>query len=168
MRPTIRPERTVTRLIAPRLFALAALAPLLGACGGSFSDFSLGSINLPRTNIFNTGTLSFSGRHENFALPPPGPGDLVNAQGQCGAATAGSAEGGGVALQMTECELVRRAGAPEKVEFTSNPSERAVVLTYTGGPRPGIYTFLSGRLVTIERAPEPPAPQRPAKKSGRA
>jgi hypothetical protein len=159
-----------SRRLIRRLLSIAVLSSLLGACGGgSFSDYSLPSINIPRTDIFNTGTLSFSGRHEEFALPPPGPAELVNAQGQCAAAAAGTPEGGGVSLQMTECEVVRRVGAPERVEFTPNSGERAVVLTFTRGARPGVYTFLGGRLQTIERGPEPPAPQRaPAKKSGRA
>jgi hypothetical protein len=153
-----------SRRVIRRLLSIAVLSSLLGACGGgSFSDY------IPRTDIFNTGTLSFSGRHEEFALPPPGPAELVNAQGHCAAAAAGTAEGGGVSLQMTECEVVRRVGAPERVEFTPNSGERAVVLTFTRGARPGVYTFLGGRLQTIERGPEPPAPQRaPAKKSGRA
>jgi len=42
-----------------------------------------------------------------------------------------------------------------------------VVLTYTGGPLPGVYRFSVGRLVAIERAPGPPPtaakPQKPAK-----
>jgi hypothetical protein len=33
-----------------------------------------------------------------------------------------------------------------------------------GGERPGIYRFVSGRLVGIERGAEPPAPERPTKK----
>ena len=61
---------------------------------------------------------------------------------------------GGIALQMTECDVVRRAGAPEQVEIGANErGERAVVLTYMRGPRPGIYRFAGGRLVSIERAP---------------
>ena len=45
--------------------------------------------------------------------------------------------------------------------------DRALVLTYTGGPLPGVYRFSAGRLVAIERAPGPPPtaakPQKPAK-----
>ncbi|MGH6769442.1 MAG: hypothetical protein ACRECO_10540 [Xanthobacteraceae bacterium] len=81
---------------------------------------------------------------------------------------------GGIALQMTECDVVRRAGAPERVEFgTGQRGERTVVLTYIRGQRPGVYRFAGGRLYSIERAPEPP-PQakqkksRPKKKSPRA
>jgi hypothetical protein len=71
---------------------------------------------------------------------------------------------GGVALQMTECDVVRRAGAPERVELGANErGERAVVLTYARGPRPGVYRFAGGRLYSIERGPEPPAPARQQK-----
>jgi hypothetical protein len=64
---------------------------------------------------------------------------------------------------MTECQVVRRSGAPEQVELGTSPEgQRSVVLTYTGGSRPGIYRFASGRLVSIERAPEPPpSPRQP-------
>ena len=67
----------------------------------------------------------------------------------------------GIALDMTECDVVKRAGQPEKVDFGTNErSERTVVLTYIRGPRPGIYRFAAGRLTIVERAPEPPAPPR--------
>ncbi len=65
----------------------------------------------------------------------------------------------GIALDMAECDVVRRAGTPEKLDFGSNErGERTVVLTYIRGPRPGIYHFAAGRLRSVERAPEPPAP----------
>ncbi|MEA2887384.1 MAG: hypothetical protein QOD11_1744, partial [Bradyrhizobium sp.] len=32
---------------------------------------------------------------------------------------------------------------------------RLAVLTYSRGPRAGIYTFTSGRLTSVERGPEP-------------
>jgi hypothetical protein len=71
---------------------------------------------------------------------------------------------GGIALAMTECEVVKRAGTPENVEVgTTDRGERAVTLTYTGGPRPAIYRFAAGRLYAIERAAEPPEPAKPAK-----
>jgi hypothetical protein len=72
---------------------------------------------------------------------------------------------GGIALQMTECDVVRRAGAPERLEFGTNErGERTVVMTYIRGVRPGIYRFAAGRLYSIERAPEA-APQAKPKKS---
>jgi hypothetical protein len=111
--------------------------------------------------------------------------DLVDGEGRCAelpmASAAPAAEGAdpvtisptaslaasGIALAMTECDVVKRAGPPEKVELGSNErAERAVTLSYSKGLRPGIYKFAAGRLVSIERAPEPPTapkPERPAK-----
>jgi hypothetical protein len=61
---------------------------------------------------------------------------------------------------MTECEVVNRAGAPQNVELgTTEQGERSVTLTYTSGPRPGIYRFAGGRLYAIERGQEPPPPE---------
>jgi hypothetical protein len=85
------------------------------------------------------------------AAPPP-----AESQGVM-PAPAGSAEpssllGGVVALGMTECEVVNRAGAPNNVQIGTNPNgQRNVVLTYNGGPRPGIYHFEGGRLMDMDR-----------------
>jgi hypothetical protein len=110
---------------------------------------------------------------------PVGAQELVDGEGRCAelpAAAAPAAEGAdpvtispsaslaasGIALAMSECDVVKRAGPPEKVEIGSNErAERMVTLTYLRGMRPGIYQFVAGRLVTIERAPEPPAPAKP-------
>jgi len=76
---------------------------------------------------------------------------------------------GGVALGMTECQAVRRAGLPSNVSIgVGDSNERKVVLTYLGGTWPGIYTFQSGRLKEIARAPEPPKPEKPVKKKSKA
>lgn len=72
---------------------------------------------------------------------------------------------GGVALGMTECEAVHRAGRPSNVTIgAGEKGERKVVITYTGGNLPGIYTFYSGRLKEVARAPEPEKPKRAPKK----
>jgi len=72
---------------------------------------------------------------------------------------------GGVALGMTECQAVRRAGTPGNVAISAgDKGERKVVLTYLSGPWPGIYNFSGGRLKEIVRAPAPPEPPKPAKK----
>jgi hypothetical protein len=72
---------------------------------------------------------------------------------------------GGIALGMTECETVRRAGLASNVTIgAGDKGERRTVLTYTGGTWPGIYTFRAGRLKEIARAPEPPKPAKPVKK----
>ena len=91
-----------------------------------------------------------------------GPEDLVGADGSCpGAAPVGpdGMPGGGtgiIALGHTECDVVRGAGAPQNVNLSANGrGDRVAVLTYTGGGRPGIYTFTSGRLTMVEGAPPP-------------
>ncbi len=72
---------------------------------------------------------------------------------------------GAVALGMTECAAVRRAGVPSRVDISANgQNQRAVVLTYLSGPWPGIYHFADGRLKEVERAPLPPEPPKPEPK----
>jgi hypothetical protein len=82
-----------------------------------------------------------------------------------GLAPAAPLVAGGVALGMSECQAVRRAGLPSNVSIgASDKGERRTVLTYLGGTWPGIYTFDGGRLKEIARAPEPPKPATPVKK----
>ncbi len=62
-------------------------------------------------------------------------------------ATSGPVVAGGIALGMTECQAVQRAGSPNNVAIGAGErGERKVVLTYLSGPWPGIYTFNDGRL----------------------
>jgi hypothetical protein len=73
---------------------------------------------------------------------------------------------GGIALDMTECDVVKRAGPPERVEIGANErNERTAVLTYIRSERPGIYRFTSGRLTAMERAPEPPPEPKPQRRT---
>jgi hypothetical protein len=66
---------------------------------------------------------------------------------------------GGVGLGMSECDVVRRAGEPGNINIgAGDRGDRKVVLTYLTGPWPGIYTFDSGRLKVVDRAPGQPAP----------
>jgi hypothetical protein len=109
--------------------------------------------------------------------------DLVSAEGVCSGADTTVApatpqpgqEGGapapetrGIGLEMTECQVVRRVGKPDRVEIGADPGgQRATVITYLQGVRPGIYHFVNGRLKQVEAAPEPPAaakPQKPPKR----
>jgi len=123
---------------------------------------------------------------KNYSLGPSGPvapEDLVGADGRCspnatalaevpsqsaaaaaaapkdaGQPATGPAVMGGIALGMSECDVVRRAGLPGNVNISAgDKGERLVVLSYLTGPWPGIYTFDSGRLTIVDRAPEPPA-----------
>ena len=115
-------------------------------------------------------------------LGPVAPDDLVDSSGRCAGAvvpaTSGDQPGNvslpdagvpmipaGIALEMSECDVVKRAGFPEQVNVGANErGERTVTLTYINGQRPGIYNFTSGRLTSMERAPEPPPSARTAKK----
>jgi hypothetical protein len=68
----------------------------------------------------------------------------------------------GIALQMTECQVVQLAGYTDRVEIGANErGQRAVTLTYPSGDRPGIYRFVGGRLASMERVAEPPQPKKP-------
>lgn len=70
----------------------------------------------------------------------------------------------GIALQMTECQVVRVAGYTDRVEITAGPGgQRLVTLTYLTGERPGIYRFVNGRLSTMERVETPAQPKKTAK-----
>jgi hypothetical protein len=74
--------------------------------------------------------------------------------------------GEGVALGMSECEVVWRAGRPNNVQLGTTPGgDRTAVLTFDSGPRPGIYRFERGRLMEMDSvAPSPAPPQKkPAK-----
>ena len=95
--------------------------------------------------------------------PMPAGAVVVNAPG---ATPDGPTVMGGVALGMTECQTVQRAGTPGNVNIGGgDKGERSVVLTYLSGPWPGIYRFSDGRLKVVERAPTPPAPPKaPPKK----
>lgn len=87
----------------------------------------------------------------------------LQAGGGPGAAAAPVAAGG-IALGMTECQAVRRAGTPSNVAIGAGEGgERKVVVTYLSGQWPGIYTFSSGRLKVIDAAPvseKKPAPRK--------
>src|ERR1700730_19208343 len=85
-------------------------------------------------------------------LPPPAPPKSAVA-GQA------KAEPAGIALEMSECEVVDRTGPVEKMELgTTGRGERSLVLAYLKGPWPGVYRFTAGRLVSMERAAAAPEP----------
>jgi hypothetical protein len=161
--------------IVLRMIAMATLACAMAACS---SDLSLSGVTLvpkPETLLRKPDWATFSGG-KNDELRPVTAADLVSAEGQCDSGAgqaaadptaAGGSVAGGIALQMTECDVVRRAGPVEKIDVGSDQrGERAVTLTYLRGPWPGIYRFTGGRLVSIERAPgPPPAPAKAPKAS---
>lgn len=170
-----------------RIGAVLILAGAAAACSTGLTE--VGSINLlPRVDgLARPDWLTYSGGKNEFTLRPVTAVDLVNAEGQCAATeatpvAAPEADGtpapaplqpGGIALQMTECDVVRRAGAPERLEIgAARNGDREVVITYIRGPRPGIYRFVAGRLASVERSPEAPAARapkaKPAKKPARS
>jgi hypothetical protein len=67
----------------------------------------------------------------------------------------------GVALAMTECQVVQLAGYTDRVEIGAEGGRRSVTLTYMSGTRPGIYRFRDGRLVSMERVEGLPEPKKP-------
>jgi hypothetical protein len=158
------------------LAGILAFASALGACTGSqFVDFgSAGTNLLPRVDkLARPDWLTYSGGKEEFTLRPITAADLVSPEGQCAMAAPQAAPPpgpdpgsdpvgaptvpGGIALQMTECDVVLRAGAPDQVQIGGDErGQRAVVITYIRGSRPGIYRFAGGRLQSVERAPGPP------------
>lgn len=73
--------------------------------------------------------------------------------------------GSGIALGMSECEVVARAGAPSAVQIGKTPGgDRATVLTFNGGPRAGVYRFERGALTEMDRVAVAAPPQDVAKK----
>jgi hypothetical protein len=107
----------------------------------------------------------------NGSCPPPATPQApataaANQPGNAPPATeSNSLLGGGVALGMSECDVVFRAGAPSAVQIGNTPNgERTAVLTFNGGPRAGIYHFQRGALVEVERSQTAPAPTETAKK----
>jgi hypothetical protein len=152
-----RPEKML------HVIALAGLALPMAACSTDVSSFNI----LPKLGTFESLTVATA--PTNTELRPVTPADLVDPQGRCAGVGQDAAGRGGIALEMTECEVVGRAGAPENIELgTTDRGERSVTLTYKSGPRPGIYRFAGGRLYAIERAeeppPEPPKPKKPPAK----
>ena len=162
------------------MLALLLAAPLLAGCGGGSDLLSKDADWFSRPGRMFIRSVSI----ETPPLTPDKPvtpDDLISADGQCpgmappGAATdanaltdggvaAPAARPGAVALGHTECDVARGAGAPDSVNLSTDASGRRIaLLTYTKGPRAGIYTFTSGRLSSVERAPEPAAPPKTAK-----
>jgi hypothetical protein len=132
-----------------------------------------------------TGGYTFSELQESSRNRQITPADLADASGACPALPAPVASpapamadgatpiptapeapptlmGQGIALGMSECDVVYRAGAPSNIELGKNPNtQRTLVLTYNSGPRPGIYRFEAGRLMDMDRVEAPVPPPEP-------
>ena len=160
------------------LLTLLALAPLVVGCQSASDLMSKDAEWFSRSGRLFIRNVSID------APPltpdqPVRPDDLVSADGACpgmappgagpqaladNAAAAPPVPGGTVALGHTECDVVRGIGAPDSVNLSNGPGGRLAVVTWSRGPRAGIYTFSGGRLSSIERGPEPVAPPKVAKK----
>ncbi len=163
------------RDLAVLLFARTLLLPAalaLGACSVDYESFRAPDLSIiaPKTRATLRETPTKPVTNE----------DLVDTEGRCAGVPFGPDPNlpmdqqqdnipmipSAIALDMTECDVVKRAGQPAQVNFGTNErGERTVVLTYLSGARPGIYRFAAGRLSSIERAPEPPAPSKPQRRA---
>lgn len=178
----------MSKVAAP---ALLSLSLWLGACSGigGMADFNqIRAPKLDTSTIFVPNPTQFAPKQESAT--PVAPADFVDGNGYCAdmgapsapppaaenaAAPATAAEplpavmpsGRGVALQMSECEVVRAAGHPASAQISANErGDRLVTMIYNTPERP-IYRFTSGRLTLIERGAEPPpeaAKKKPVKK----
>jgi hypothetical protein len=162
-----------------RLLALFVLAPVIAGCSGASDMFSSDLLSRDAEWFSRSGRLFI----RSIEAPPLSPNrpitaeDLVSAEGFCpgmeppggspadaNAAAPVPSTSGTVALGHTECDVVRGIGPPANVSLSSNPrGDRVAVITYSQGQRAGIYTFTAGRLSSIERGPDQPAPPKTAK-----
>jgi hypothetical protein len=161
------------------------IAVALSGCASPDVDLSQPWFARPLDVFGKNGGYTFSELQETKQRQRPiTANDLVNSNGTCaapvvqapvaaanpGAAPAAppdtaSSLGGGVALGMSECDVVFRAGQPTTVQLGTNPNgDRTAVLTYGSGPRPGVYRFERGELVQMDRVAVQAPPPQPDKK----
>ncbi len=99
-------------------------------------------------------------------MPPPNvaaDAEFYRSELSCGGVAPNAARGmagppasaiSSIAFEMTECDVVRRVGAPDKVDLGSSlRGERVLTMTYSRGERPRIYRFAGGRLIGTEIVP---------------
>lgn len=159
---------------------LFAAQPLLAGCGGL--DSSLKDAEWFNRPMFAKRSLSLETPPLSDSRPVAAT-DLISAEGYCaGMALPADANAltepnqgvsepiqgsAGIAIGRTECDVARAAGAPDNVSIGSEGGRRVTVLTYVRGPRPGIYRFADGRMISMERGPEPEPQPRTTKRSKR-
>lgn len=154
------------------VLVLFAIAPLVAGCAGGSDLLSKDAEWFSKPGRLFIKNISI----EAPPLTPDKPvvaEDLVSADGACpgmpppgapadaNASAEPAPSGGTVALGHTECDVVRGIGAPDSVNLSNNArGDRVAVVTWSHGPRAGIYTFTAGRLTSIEGNPEPqPVPK---------
>jgi hypothetical protein len=177
------------------LAAVVALTAAMALCGCSGNaNFETSGWFVKPLDLFGTkGGYSYSSLGAGDSRDRPiTPNDLVDANGACPAAAHPPAAptpppqaaaagpdgvapapgdlttmlGGGVALGMSECDVVGHLGQPTAVNLGTYPNGlRSAILSFNGGPRPGIYRFEAGRLTEMDRVEVPtPPPEAPKKK----
>jgi hypothetical protein len=158
----------------------AALALSLVAACSSVPDIT--QINVPKVDFsdFTVSDWNVFAKTSPASVKPVSPEDFVDPQGQCAGTVAPApeaapspAEGAaaapavprGIALGMAECEVVRATGQSPRVEIAANDrGDRTVIMTYDSGDHAGIYRFVAGRLVSMERNPQAVATKPTSKK----
>jgi hypothetical protein len=182
-----RPKGDVPVFVRSRFaVAFAALtgAASLGGCADSTNQWFSKPLNM-----FGSSGYTYSQLDDVKFDRPIGANDLVEANGTCPryvpvasappqpppTAPANPGEpppppdpslfSGGVALGMSECEVVSHLGQPTAVNLGANPNgTRSAVLTFNSGPRPGVYRFSSGHLAEMDRVAVPAPPPEPERK----
>lgn len=175
-----------------RSLRLGAVMALMVAVSGCANDFDTSGAWFSRSlDLFGSKSgYTYSNLDETRLDRPITSADLVDANGACPARpvptpaaappAAGDARGNtdtsaemaallgaGVAIGMSECDVVARLGRPTAVNLGTAPNgERSAVLTFQTGPRPGVYRFAGGRLKEMDSVePPPPAPKATKKRS---
>jgi len=121
-----------------------------------YSYSSLGETRQERPVTAND-LVDANGACPNYVAPAPSAAENPGENPAANPDTS-SLLGGGVALGMSECDVVTRLGQPTAVNLGRNVNGlRSAALTFRTGPRPGIYQFNHGRLSEMDRVEVPPA-----------
>jgi hypothetical protein len=141
-----------------------AMAGALAGCGNTNFDTSGSWFSKPLDVFGRNAGYTYSQLDESKQERPVTANDLVDANGACPTAAPDSL-GGGIAIGMSECDVVARVGPPNAVNLGRNRNgDRTAILTFQGGVRPGVYRFVAGRLKEMDRVEEPPPPPQSVKK----
>ena len=187
MLPNWPPDGDAWVIVGSKRFAAAAvliMALAVSACANPNFDTSGSWFSKPLDLFGSRAGYTYSNLNDNSSRERPlTVNDLVDANGACPAAQApppvpqqaapatadassvpagdlASMLGGNIAIGMSECDVVARLGQPTAVNLGKYQNGyRSAVLTYNGGPRPGVFRFEAGRLTEMDRVEVPqPAP----------
>jgi hypothetical protein len=154
-----------------RFIALPAIiGAIVALCGCSSFDSSVALFSRPVDFFGSKGGYTYSDLGDARRDRPITANDLVDGNGGCPRPVAASSAqpgaagddaatllGQGVAIGMSECDVVQRLGQPNNVNLGQNSNgSRGAVLTYSAGPRPGVYRFDGGKLMEMDRVEQPP------------